>query len=393
MTTNIRRGKVPHSQTGVSPYLDEIYTIKGFFGDWAMLYRTHNVGHPKEWSNEDLMNLGADTNLLRPTDLDDPRGAPMALMTGDGIVISLSRRSAAMPFAEKNADHHQIRFYHRGEFTLETELGALEVKAGDFVVIPVGVMYRETAKNGDKQVMIFESRAPIRPAEELWDTVGFTSFFADFTLMVLPEPVPQRDAAEIEVETEVRVKFRGKYERLVFSFDPLKDVVGWMGDPVIYKLKVWDIPGMGTSHGFLPPPSGAVLIGENKEFFFNVMSPKPMPTSPAPNGSYGAPAHLNDYEEFWFNHRSDRAPTTEGHIWRLPAMVVHPGLKRPPMYPENPVKQIEEIKLNFDTKVALSWTDEARAAFLPDPHTAVHTSLYGAHIGVVPAEAMKHVKK
>ena len=30
-----------------------------------------------------------------------------------------------MPFAERNQDYHQIRFYHRGQFTLETELGSL----------------------------------------------------------------------------------------------------------------------------------------------------------------------------------------------------------------------------------------------------------------------------
>jgi hypothetical protein len=73
--------------------------------------------------------------------------------------------------------------------------------------------------------------------------------------------------------------------------------------------------------------------------------------------------------------------------------VVHPGLRRPPEYPENPVRRIQECKLNFDSRVRLSWTKEATAAFLPDPHTAVYTSLYGAHIGMVPDHALKHVKK
>lgn len=392
MTTNIRRGKVPHSQTGITPYLDEIYTVEGFFGDWAMLYRTHNVGHPTEWSNDDLMNLGADTNLLVPTDRDDPAGAPMPILEGDGIVVSISRRSAAMPFVDKNADHHQIRFYHRGAMTLETELGPLEVEAGDFVVIPVGMMFREVPKTDDNVVMIFETRAPVRPAEELWDSVGFSAFAMDYTLMELPTP-QEWSADEIEVATEVRVRLNGKYETLSFSFNPLRDVVGWMGDPVIYKLNVWDVPGMGTNKGFLPPPSGAVLLGENREFLFTIQAPRPFPTTPAPGGSYGAPAHRNDYDEVWFNHRSDRASQTEGHLWRLAPTVVHPGLKRPPAYPENPVEILHEAKINFDTRTRLSWSAEAKAAFLPDPHVAVYTSLYGAHIGVVPEEATRHVKK
>lgn len=392
MTTNIRRGKVPHSQTGISPLLDEIYTIEGFFGDWAMLYRTHNVGHPIEWSSEDLMNLGADVNKMLPSDFDDASGAPLPILEGEGIVVSISRRNQPMPFVEKNADNHQIRFYHRGAMTLETELGPLEVEAGDFVVIPVGMMFREIPKADDNMVMIFETKVPVKPAEELWDSVGFSGFAMDYTLMELPTP-KEWSKEEIEVETEVRVRLRGQYEKLVFSFDPLRDVVGWMGDPVIYKLNIWDVPGMGTSKGFLPPPSGAVLLGENKEFLFTVQAPRPYPNTPAPNGSYGAPAHRNDYDEIWFNHRSDKASDTEGHIWRLSPMVVHPGLKRPPAYPENPVAEMREAKINFDTQSRLTWTKEARKAFLPDPHVAVYTSLYGAHIGVVPEEVTKHIKK
>ena len=44
MTTNIRRGNIPNAPSGVGPYLDEIYTLKGFFGDWAMIYRSQNAG-------------------------------------------------------------------------------------------------------------------------------------------------------------------------------------------------------------------------------------------------------------------------------------------------------------------------------------------------------------
>jgi homogentisate 1,2-dioxygenase len=392
MATNIRRGQIPNAASGVGPYLDELYTLKGFFGDWAMVFRSQNTGHPIEWSNPDLMNLGADTNVLKPTDLTDATGAPMPLLKGDGIQISLSRRSDVAPFLEKNSDHHQIRFYHRGEFELQTELGPLDIKPGDFVVIPIGMMFREVPKTKDNAIVIFESRAPIRPAEELWDSVGLTFMATDYTLMEVPTPQPGTKE-EIAVPTEVRVKLRDQYERLVFDFDPCKDVVGWLGDPVIYKFNVWNVPGMGSSHGFLPPPSGAVLLGDDRSFFFTVQMPRPFPNVPAPDGSYGAPAHRNDYDEFWFNHRSAHAEETEGHVWRLPPTVVHPGLKRPPEYPQNPVERIQECKLNFDTRVRLSWTKEATAAFLQNPHTAVYTSLYGAHIGILPEQALRHVKK
>ena len=42
-----RQGDVPHPPTGVPEHSDEVYTQKGFFGDWVHIYRRHNAGVPK----------------------------------------------------------------------------------------------------------------------------------------------------------------------------------------------------------------------------------------------------------------------------------------------------------------------------------------------------------
>lgn len=393
MPSNLRRGHVPRAPQGVSEHLDEIYTIDGFFGDWAHLYRRRNPGFPVRWSGEDMMFNGLDTNGLRAPDASDPAGAPLTLLEGDGVAVAISHRGERMPFVEKNIDAHQIRFYHEGEWLLETELGPLELVPGDFVVIPKGIFYRETPRSADgNAVVIFESRSAIVPAEELWDSVGFTSFFVDHSLGKIPEPRPADPATDGE-EVLARIRFRGAWHEAAYDFDPCTDVVGWIGDPIVYALNVWDVPGLGSSHGFLPPPSGAVLYARDKSIFFNVMTPKPFPNTPAPDGSYGAPAHMNDYDEVWFNHRADRAPHTSGHLWRLPPTLPHPGLKRPPEYPENPVRHIHEVKLNFDTRATLAWADGLSAAFFEDPKSSFYTSLMGTHIGVVPDEALSFVKR
>ena len=85
-------------------------------------------------------------------------------------------------------------------------------------------------------------------------------------------------------------------------------------------------------------------MSENKSFFFNVLGVPPSPTQPAPDGSFGAPAHLNDYDEVWFNHASDFSPESVGHLWLFPRTIPHPGFKRPPRYPPNPVQKLNEIK-------------------------------------------------
>lgn len=392
MASNIRKGRIPRALTGIGDELDQAFTLDGFFGDWGQIFRTRNPGFPKTWSSEDMIYNGIDAKAIPTSDLTDPAGAPLPVLRGEGIEISISRRAQPMPFVERNVDGHQIRFYQKGDVLLETELGPLEVGPGDFVVIPRSIAYRETPRTEDNLILIFETDEQPRTAEELWDAAGFAAFFIDFSLMEVPEPV-EVAPAERDVDTEVRVKYRGRHEWLTYDFDPLKDVVGYVGDPLVFRMNVWDIPGIGTSHGFTPPATNVVLMARTKSWVFNVMSPKPFPSRPAPEGSIGAPAHLNDYEEVWWNHAAPGADWTDGHLWRVPPTLPHPGIKREPEYPENPPQAVRELKLNFDCRATLSFTPEAREHLMPDPPRSMYESVSGTHIGVEPEAALDYTKQ
>jgi homogentisate 1,2-dioxygenase len=381
MASNTRKGRIPYRNTGVGQYVDEVYSLKGFFGEWAHLFRGHNLAHPVRWSDDRLMYAGLDGRALTAPDRDDPRGAPLRLLEGDGIAVSVSQRAQAMPFAEKNVDFHQIRFYDRGRFLVETELGPLTAEPGDFVVIPRGLIYRETPLESEgNAVWVFETAATVQLAESLWDGVGYAGMFIDYSEMELPEPAGDASGGE----TEVRVLVDGEQHALVYDFDPCRDVVGWVGDPVVYKMSAWAVPAPGTSRGHLPPSAHAVLWGEDRAFFFNALAPAPWPNTPAPDGSIGAPSHANDYDEVWLTHASGMAP--EGHLWLLPRTIPHPGFKRPPRYPENPVEPLRELRINFDTKAALRWTAAAREMLFDDPVTALYTSFMGVPLKYAPAK-------
>jgi homogentisate 1,2-dioxygenase len=382
----LRRGRIPVPPTGLSEYIDQAYSIKGFFGPWAHLYRRHNPAHVVGASNPALIYQGLDTSLLRPTDADDPAGEPLVLLEGDRNSVALSCRRQAAPFAERNVDRHQIRFYHQGAYVLHTEFGALQVGPGDFTVIPAGIVYREVPVNpGDPgAILILESEHHISLAEELWDKVGFAGMFVDYSGMELASPSGSDAQA---TPTRVRVRFDGRWEWLDHAFDPTQDVIGWLGDPMVFKMNVWDVPGIGTTHNFLTPPANAVLFAEDYSFFFNILGPRPGVTVPPPNGSVGAPAHLNDYDEVWFKHASEMSPESVGDLWNLPRTITHPGLRGPAEHPPNPPRQVQEMNINFDTKAKLRWTTTARAAWFPDPQVKLYTSLYGAHVGVVPEVA------
>ncbi|HET6509010.1 MAG TPA: homogentisate 1,2-dioxygenase [Baekduia sp.] len=390
MASVLRRGHVPHPPSGMSEFLDEVYTVKGFYGPWASLYRRRNTAHPVAVSDPALLFQGLALGALAPSDATDPAGEPLTLMEGPDAAIKISGRTLAPPFAERHVERHQIRFYHQGEYRLETEFGPFDVGPGDFVVIPAGIIYRETpvTEGAPGTILIFEMDQPVHLAEELWDKVGFAGFYREYSQMELPEP-PDRGVGE---PTRVRLRYDERWHWFDYDFDPCSDVVGWLGDPVVYKLNVWDMPAIGTADGFLTPPSNAVLWGEDYNWFFNVLGPPAFPSSPPPKGSMGAPAHLNDYDEVWFQHASEFMPESAGDLWSLPRTVPHPGLKREVAFPPNPPRRINEMKLNFDTKSKLYWTDAAKAAWFPDPHVQLYTSLYGTHVGMVPDEA-KAVRK
>ena len=106
MASNIRRGTIPHRATGVGELVDEVYSLKGFFGEWAHLFRRHNLAHPVRWSDDRLMYGGLDSRALTAPDATDARALPLRLLEGDGVAVSLSQRADAMPFACKNVDFH-----------------------------------------------------------------------------------------------------------------------------------------------------------------------------------------------------------------------------------------------------------------------------------------------
>src|SRR2546423_1826830 len=84
-------------------------------------------------------------------------------------------------------------------------------------------------------VWIYETAATVQLAESLWDSVGYAGMYIDYSEMEVPAP-GEDDA---DAETEVRVFYDGAWHTVVYDFAPCRDVVGWVGDPVIFKMSAW----------------------------------------------------------------------------------------------------------------------------------------------------------
>jgi homogentisate 1,2-dioxygenase len=70
-------------------------------------------------------------------------------MGNHDVTVSVSRRSAAMPFYYRNADGDELIFVHRGAGTIETDFGPLAFEKGDYINIPRAVTYRVVPETTD----------------------------------------------------------------------------------------------------------------------------------------------------------------------------------------------------------------------------------------------------
>src|SRR5512135_167086 len=95
----IKKGKTTRQAHVAVPEgtFEEEHGRRGFYGKSAHLYHAHP---PTGWTRMEgkLRPHSFDCNRLEPTDREDPKGAPVAFLGNADITISVSRRSAPMPF-------------------------------------------------------------------------------------------------------------------------------------------------------------------------------------------------------------------------------------------------------------------------------------------------------
>ncbi|MGH7907821.1 MAG: cupin domain-containing protein [Candidatus Binataceae bacterium] len=109
---------------------------------------------------------------VRPANQDLPEGVPLRVFSADGVGVDVSKRSREeMNYWHRNADYDELIFCHQGGMIWETELGTVEIKAGDMLLIPRGVAHRAIPpKNSGENVLV---ELKIRPSvRKVWPSVA-----------------------------------------------------------------------------------------------------------------------------------------------------------------------------------------------------------------------------
>lgn len=151
----------------------------------------------------------------------------------------------------RNAMADELIFIHHGSGMLESMFGDLAVRAGDYVVIPRGVIHRWRWDAGRVKLLIVESAGPVETPAHFRNQWGQLLEHAPYCERDLRGPV-LGDPIDARGEFPVKIKLGDKLQTAVLGHHPC-DLVGWDGFYYPWAFSIHDyMPAVGKIH--LPPP-------------------------------------------------------------------------------------------------------------------------------------------
>jgi homogentisate 1,2-dioxygenase len=261
----------------------------------------------------------------------------------------------------RNVCGDELIYVHQGTARLESSLGCLEVRPGDYVVIPAGTTHRWRATEG-LDALTMESAGHMTFPSRYLSTRGQLLEGAPFSERDLRGP--ELPFTEEGTDVPVLVRSRSGLSRHVHAHHPF-DVVGWDGCLYPYALSIFDFePIVGAIHQ--PPPVHQTFAGPN----FTVCSFVPRPYDFHP-GAIKVPYHHSnvDTDEVIFYADGDfmsRAGSGigVGSISMHPAGFVH-GPQPGSVERAVDATRTEEVAVMVDAFRPLGLSPEARR--LADP--------------------------
>jgi homogentisate 1,2-dioxygenase len=265
---------------------------EGFSGPATHMYHAHP---PTAWSAFEgpLRPRAFDTARLE-TPTASPWDAALLLWNAQ-LRYRLWATQGAMDHLVRNADGDELIFVHSGRAALFCDWGHLEIREGDYVVLPRGALWRIEAAGALRALLIEASGGAYRLPER--GLLGEHALF-DPALLDTPRIDDAFRAQQGERPWQVRVKARGRLSRIEFPFNPL-DALGWKGTLAPVRLNWRDIRPVVSARYHLPPSVHSTFVAER--FAVCTFCPRPLETDP---GAHKLPFfHSNDdFDEVLFYH-------------------------------------------------------------------------------------------
>lgn len=316
----------------------------GFFGPATHFHHKHP---PTGWSRWEGVLKPCAYNLLALNHAQDsPWDAP-CILSNAHCQIRFWRCENNMPNLVRNADGDDLLFIHKGQGELFCDYGHLNVKEGDYLLIPRSCLWR---LEPDKPITLLLIEAT-NDCYGLPDK-GIVGQHALFDQAVLDSP--EIDEAFLQQQDEqpwqVLVKRLNRQSIIEYPYNPL-DVVGWHGEVSVVRLNWRDIRPLMSHRYHLPPSAHSTFI--THRFVVCTFVPRPMESDP---GALKVPFyHSNDdFDEIIFYHSGDffsRDNIEPGMLTFHPCGFTHgPHPKAYKAGHERDKKQTNEVAVMIDTR-------------------------------------------
>jgi homogentisate 1,2-dioxygenase len=245
-----------------SLYKEELVSSEGFSGVYSILYHTNpptrvkEVRQPVKYgptrvTDYALKQTHLNTSKVTSTGNDYLEARKVLLMNNDCSISICSPRQRKMDYFYKNAEGDEVLYIHDGKGVLISPYGKLEIKQGDYVVIPRTVIYKLEFEEGPLRLLIIESNTPVETVKRYRNQLG---------QLLEHSPYCERDIRpphELITETKrgeylIKIKKQGFLHQYLYDYSPL-DLVGWDGFLWPYAFSIHDFePITGRIHQ--PPP-------------------------------------------------------------------------------------------------------------------------------------------
>ncbi len=261
-------GKIPpkrHTQfrqPNGSLYKEELVSSRGFSGIYSNLYHIHapiqikSLGESEKYGVKVLEGYGLkhthlNTSKVGITGNDYLESRKVLLMNADVSLAICSPVNRNMDYFYKNADGDEVLFVHDGHGVLISQFGKLEIRKGDYVVIPRTVIYKLEFDEGPLRLLIIESTSPIETPKRYRNELGQLEEHAPFCERDIRPPL-ELITDHSKGEFLIKIKKEGCLHNYYYNHSPL-DLVGWDGFLWPYAFSIHEFePITGRIHQ--PPP-------------------------------------------------------------------------------------------------------------------------------------------
>nr|WP_239454455.1 homogentisate 1,2-dioxygenase [Bacillus suaedaesalsae] len=267
-------GKIPHKRHTMfkkedgSLFREQVMGTKGFSGTQSILYHHHLPTEvvssqilssylPEYETDESLKHRHLLTEDIQA--VGDALFAREYLLGNSDLLIGTVMVTEEMKSYYRNGDGDEMLYVHYGTGKVETMFGTITYRPGDYVMIPIGTIYRVIPSEPTKLLFV-EAFSQITTPRRYRNEYGQLLEHSPFCERDIRGPEKLLTYAE-KGEFEVITKSRGYLHSHVLNHHPL-DVVGWDGYlyPWVFNIEDFE-PITGRVHQ--PPPVHQTFEGHN----------------------------------------------------------------------------------------------------------------------------------